>query len=129
VKISCSYNIKASKAWDRDTEGGCQALKFMRSKIKKANKVAVIVVQLATDIERSHPDKVLTLIHSLDRLLNHFGEILHVHVMEAMKIWESKSYSGNGQDTRFEKLGDRIHERESQTFDPVVNSPIIKLRY
>jgi pyruvate/2-oxoglutarate dehydrogenase complex dihydrolipoamide dehydrogenase (E3) component len=63
-------------------------MRAFQERIKSAKKIAVIGggavgIEMASDIKSFYPEKDITLVHSRDQLLLHFGPRLHEHVVEA----------------------------------------------
>lgn len=68
----------------------CQELQGVQKTIKGSRTIAIIGggavgVELASDIKDFYPDKQVTLIHSRDRLLNHFGPRLGSYALSALQ--------------------------------------------
>jgi NADH dehydrogenase FAD-containing subunit len=68
---------------------GCGELRNMQKHIESSKTIAIlgggpVGVQLAGDIKTFYEDKHVVLIHSRERLLPNFGEVLHDYVVDAM---------------------------------------------
>ncbi|KAM5440978.1 hypothetical protein MferCBS31731_004117 [Microsporum ferrugineum] len=68
----------------------CRELREVQETIQACHKIAVVGggavgVELASDIKDFYPDKDVILIHSRDRLLNHFGRRLGDYVLKALQ--------------------------------------------
>ncbi|KAH8194135.1 hypothetical protein TruAng_011694 [Truncatella angustata] len=71
-------------------DDACHELQGVQQAIKENHRVAIIGggavgVQLASDIKDFYPDKDVTLIHSHDRLLSHFGKRLGDYALVALQ--------------------------------------------
>jgi NADPH-dependent 2,4-dienoyl-CoA reductase/sulfur reductase-like enzyme len=65
----------------------CKELQSVQESIKTANTIAIIGggavgVEIATDIKSYYPGKQVTIVHSRQQLLPHFGSRLHEYVSE-----------------------------------------------
>ncbi|KAF4981714.1 hypothetical protein FZEAL_2516 [Fusarium zealandicum] len=68
----------------------CQELQSVQLSIKSSQKIAIIGggavgVELASDIKDFYPDKDVTLIHSRNELLSHFGKKLQDYALDVLK--------------------------------------------
>lgn len=68
----------------------CEELQGVQQGIKASQKIAIVGggavgVELASDIKDFYPEKEVTLIHSRDQLLNHFGKRLQEHTQARLQ--------------------------------------------
>jgi apoptosis-inducing factor 2 len=73
-----------------EKEDGCKRLQGMQQNIQHATRIAVIGagavgIELATDIKSFYPEKDVTIFHSRNQLLPHFGSRLHEHVLKKLQ--------------------------------------------
>lgn len=73
-----------------ERESACQELQEVQELIKSSQKIAVVGggavgVQLSSDIKDFYPNKDVTLIHSRENLMNHFGHRLQHYVLNALR--------------------------------------------
>jgi NAD(P)H-nitrite reductase large subunit len=68
----------------------CHELQGVQQSIKASKKIAIVGggavgVELASDIKDFYPDKEVTLIHSRDQLLSHFGKRLQEYTLTVLR--------------------------------------------
>lgn len=73
-----------------EREDACQELQNVQALIKSSQKIAVVGggavgVQLSSDIKDFYREKDVTLIHSRDHLMSHFGNRLQDYVLTALR--------------------------------------------
>jgi hypothetical protein len=86
IASGSSQPLPAKVASSNRTEA-CKELQSVQDAIKAAKTIAVIGggavgVGIATDIESYYPEKQVTIVHSRQQLLPHFGSSLHNYVIE-----------------------------------------------
>jgi apoptosis-inducing factor 2 len=83
-----SLQTSSAKVVSSENAEACSGMRAFQERIKSAKKITVIGggavgIEMASDIKSFYPEKDITLVHSRDQLLLHFGPILHEHVVEA----------------------------------------------
>ena len=73
-----------------ERDEACRELQGIQQTIKAGQKIAIVGggavgVELASDIKDFYPDKQVTLIHSRDRLMNHFGKRIGDYALTALE--------------------------------------------
>jgi NADH dehydrogenase FAD-containing subunit len=73
-----------------EREDACEELQGVQETIKASHKIAVVGggavgVQLSSDIKDFYPDKDVTLIHSHDHLMSHFGKRLGDYTLNTLE--------------------------------------------
>lgn len=73
-----------------EREDACYELRRVQQSIKSSQKIAIVGggavgVQLSSDIKDFYPNKDVTLIHSRESLMSHFGERLQDYALSALR--------------------------------------------
>jgi len=115
----------------------CFEMRAFQENIKSARKITVIGggavgIKMASDIKSFYPEKEVTLVHSRNQLLPHFGPRLHDHVVEAFKKLEIKIWRQErpqvllGINSTLSSL--RFSSSRAEEFDPIVGDTSFKLQ-
>ncbi|ETS85111.1 hypothetical protein PFICI_03136 [Pestalotiopsis fici W106-1] len=73
-----------------EREDACYELRGVQQAIKSSQRIAIVGggavgVQLSSDIKDFYPDKEVTLVHSRDNVMNHFGKRLQDYALDALR--------------------------------------------
>jgi pyruvate/2-oxoglutarate dehydrogenase complex dihydrolipoamide dehydrogenase (E3) component len=84
---SGSFQPLPAKVTSSNKEEACEELRSVQESIKAADTIAIVGggavgVEIATDIKSYYPEKQVTIVHSRQQLLPHFGLRLHDYVSE-----------------------------------------------